>query len=120
MVELALAWGGSDYAWGSVTILGLFFGSLVFLMTFVAWERRVGDAAMIPPSVVCKLEVWSSSLYLGFLSAGMLICSYYLPIYFQAVKGVSALFSGVYMLPGVLPQIAMAVTSGALSKSGPT
>lgn len=118
MLELALAWGGSEYPWESITIIGLFYGALISLMAFIAWERHVGDMAMMPPSVVCKQEVWSASLFLGFLSASMLVCSYYLPIYFQAVKGVSAFLSGVYMLPSIIPQILMAVTSGALSKSG--
>lgn len=117
MVELAIEWGGSEYPWSSSVVIGLFVGGFVSLIVFVAWEYRSGDVAMLPVAVVCKREVWSSSLYLGFLASAMMVCSFYLPIYFQAVKGVTALLSGVYMLPGIASQILMAITSGALSRS---
>lgn len=116
MVELALSWGGSDYAWNSPTVIGLFCGGGVTFVIFVAWEHRVGDGAMIPASVARRREVWSASLYLGFFSGALLCFSYYMPIYFQAVKGVSALTSAVYLLCGILPQLVMAIMSGALSK----
>ncbi|KAK6225585.1 efflux pump [Colletotrichum tabaci] len=114
MIELALSWGGSDYPWNSPTVIGLFCGAGVSLAIFVAWEHRVGDDAMIPGSVACRREVWSASLYLGFFSGALLCFSYYMPIYFQAVKGASALMSGVYLLSGILPQLVMAILSGAL------
>ncbi|KAK9242014.1 hypothetical protein V1506DRAFT_572943 [Lipomyces tetrasporus] len=45
----------------------------------------------------------------------MTMCaSYYLPIYFQAVRGVSPLTSGVYLLPSILSQLLFAVGSGIL------
>ncbi|KAH8768672.1 efflux pump [Hyaloscypha sp. PMI_1271] len=114
MIELALSRGGSDYAWNSSTVIGLFCGGGTSLIVFTAWEHRVGDAAMIPASVGRKREVWSASLYLGFFSGALLCFSYYMPIYFQAVKRVPALMSGVYMLSGILPQLVMAIMSGVL------
>jgi cyanate permease len=116
MIELALSWGGSDYAWNSPTVIGLFCGSGISLVIFVAWEHHVGDDAMIPASVARQREVWSASLYLGFFSGALLCFSYYMPMYFQAIKGVSALRSGVYLLSGILPQLVMAIMSGVLSK----
>jgi hypothetical protein len=116
MIELALSRGASDYAWNSSTVIGLFCGGGISLVVFMAWEHRVGDGAMIPASVVRRREVWSASLYLGFFSGALLCFSYYMPIYFQAVKGAPALMSGVYMLSGILPQLVMAIMSGVLSK----
>lgn len=50
----------------------------------------------------------------------LVLCnSYYLPVYFQAVKNVSPILSGVYMLPGILFQLVFAVMSGLLSMSIP-
>jgi hypothetical protein len=71
---------------------------------------------MIPFSMVKKRAVWSSCLVLAFTSASMFILTYYLPIYFQAVKGVSPSLSGVYLLPGILPQMATAYMSGVLGQ----
>jgi len=39
---------------------------------------------------------------------------YYLPIYFQAVQGVSPLTSGVHLLPSILSQMTVAILSGTL------
>lgn len=116
MTELALSWGGSDYAWNSSTVIGLFCGGGVSLIIFAAWQRRVGDDAMIPLSVASRRQVWSASLYLGFFSGALLCFSYYMPIYFQTVKESSALTSGVYLLSGILPQLLMAIMSGVLSE----
>nr|AAD34558.1 unknown [Aspergillus terreus] len=115
MISLALEWGGSDYAWNSSVIIGLFCAAGVSLVLFGCWERHVGGAvAMIPISVASRRQVWCSCFFLGFFSGALLIFSYYLPIYFQAVKNVSPTMSGVYMLPGIGGQIVMAIVTGAI------
>jgi hypothetical protein len=116
MFLMALEWGGTKYAWNSATIIGLFCGAAGALIMFVAWEYRAGDGAMIPFSMVRKRVVWCSCLVVAFFFGSLLVFTYYLPIYFQAVKGVSPSRSGVYVLPGILSQMAMAVTSGFLGK----
>jgi MFS family permease len=42
------------------------------------------------------------------------VANYYLPIYFQAVDGVTPTMSGVYMLPSILAQLFAAVFAGRL------
>jgi hypothetical protein len=42
--------------------------------------------------------------------------SYYMPIYFQGVKGISPFMSGVYLLPSIVPQLLMAVITGTLGE----
>ncbi|MCJ1277841.1 hypothetical protein MMC21_005655 [Puttea exsequens] len=111
---LALEWGGVEYAWSSATIIGLFCGTAGTLAVFISWEYRKGEEAMIPLSMVRKRIVWSSCLTLAFFFGTVLIMSYYLPIYFQAVRGASPTMSGVYMLPGVISQVVFATVSGAL------
>lgn len=39
------------------------------------------------------------------------------PLYFQAIDGVSPMLGSVYLLPSILPQLVMAASSGAISKS---
>jgi len=120
MFLLALEWGGTAYAWRSATIIGLFCGSGVVLCLFAAWEVHVGDDAMLPPSMVSQRIVWCSCLVIFFFFGCLLTISYYLPIYFQSVKGVSPSLSGVYVLPGILSQMLGAVTSGFLGNCGPS
>lgn len=111
---LAIEWGGSRDAWKSATIIGLFCGATGTFCVFLAWEYRRGDSAMIPFSMVRRTIVWSSCL-VSFLSMGsMAITSYYMPIYFQAVRNATPTMSGVHILPAILSQILFATVSGVL------
>ncbi|KAI0469930.1 major facilitator superfamily domain-containing protein [Xylariaceae sp. FL0804] len=120
MFLLALQFGSDDsYAWNSSVVIGLFVGSAVTAITFGFWERWLGDSAMIPSKVLKKRIVWASygnSFSLVFV---VFIANYYLPVYFQAVKGIGPTLSGVYLLPGILSQILFVILSGfAVSKLG--
>jgi nitrate/nitrite transporter NarK len=117
MLLLALEWGGSKYPWKSATIIGLLCGAGGMLPIFILWEHRAGEEAMIPLSMVRRRVVWCSCLVIGFFFGSLIIFSYYMPIYFQSVKGVSPSLSGVYLLPAILSQMVMAVVSGILGKS---
>lgn len=116
MILLALEWGGTQYQWNSAMIIGLFCGGIGLLALFTAWEYRVGDGAMIPYSMARRRIVWCSCLVTGLFFGSLLVFTYYLPIYFQAVRGVSPALSGVYLLPGMLSQMVMALVSGVLGK----
>ena len=111
---LALEWGGTKYAWNSATVIGLFCGSVGTLAVFLVWENRRGDTAMIPLSMLKRRVVWSSCLTIFFIFGNMLTTTYYLAVYFQAVKGESPTISGVDTLPTILGSLVMAVVSGAL------
>lgn len=113
---LALQYGGNQFAWNSAAVIGLFCGAGATFIVFLAWDYYKGDAAMIPLSMIRKRTVWSSCLVYGFLMSQMFCTSYYLPIYFQGVKGVSPTLSGVYLLPSILSQLFLAVGSGTLGK----
>lgn len=113
---LALQWGGIKFAWGSATIIGLFCGSAGTFAVWLAWNWYKGDAAMIPLSMVRQKIVWSSCLTYGFFMGQMFIGTFYLPIYFQAVKAASPTLSGVYVLPSVVAHIISGVMGGFLRK----
>ena len=115
---LALEWGGNRYPWDSATIIGLFGGSAGVYGLFLAWEYRQGDSAMIPFSTVRQTIVWSSCLTMLFLMSSTFVISYYLPIYFQAVKNATPTLSGAYTLPNILSAMLSAIVSGVLGASG--
>ncbi|KAL5315754.1 hypothetical protein ACEPPN_016624 [Leptodophora sp. 'Broadleaf-Isolate-01'] len=114
MFFLALSWGGNDYAWGSATIIGLFCGSFVTIVIFLLWERRKGDGAMVPFSMLRMQSMWAASSTMFFFMGVLFVANYYLPIYYQTVRGTSPIRSGVNMLPIVLFQVLLAMTSGVL------
>lgn len=113
---LAVQWGHVTYPWNSAHIIGLFCGAGGVFLIFLAWEYHQGDTAMIPLAMISKRVVWSASCSMGFFFASMLTFSYYLPIYFQAVKGAQPTLSGVYMLPGIISQMIFSILSGVLGK----
>ncbi|KAM7214806.1 Major facilitator superfamily domain containing protein [Rhypophila decipiens] len=117
MFLLALQFGADNkYAWNSSTIIGLFCGAGVTGILFALWERRAGDVAMIPGKVIGTREVWASCGNIFSMTFVVFVANFYLPVYFQAVKGTGPTMSGVYLLPGILSQLVFIVLSGALGE----
>ncbi|KAI1775073.1 MFS general substrate transporter [Hypoxylon cercidicola] len=111
---LALQYGGNQFAWNSSQVIGLFVGSGATFIVWGAWNYYRGDNALLPFSVMKRQVVWASALNYSFQMESLLGSTYWLPIYFQAVKGVSAILSGVYLLPTVLAQLLFTVLGGYL------
>lgn len=116
MLLLALMWGGNHFAWGSSCIIGLFCGAVATFLVWIFWNRHKGEDALIPPSMIGKTAVWASALFQSLLMASVFGAVYYLPIYFQAIKNVDALLSGVYLLPMIVPQLILAGCAGIFCK----
>jgi len=119
MLLLALQWGGTTYPWKSGTIIGLFCGSFGTFCVFVAWQRHFGDKAMMPLSLLKRRIVYSSCITSIGQMGGVQIFAYYLPIWFQVIKGASPTMSGVYFMGTVGPQIVFALVSGVLGMFPP-
>lgn len=113
---LALQFGGNQYAWSSSQVIGLFCGAGATLIVWFAWNLHRGDDALLPARIIKRQEIWMSGVNYTFLMCTMFGASYFLPIYFQAVKGVDAIMSGVYLLATILPQLLTAVLSGVVGK----
>lgn len=118
-VLLALNWGGSSYSWSSATIIGLFCGAGGTLLVFLAWEYYKGDRAMIPFSLIRRRVVWSSCANYGCFAGCLLVSTYYLPIYFQAVRNATPTMSGVDLLPSILGNMLFAMLTGGLGNADP-
>jgi hypothetical protein len=116
MLLLALQYGGQTFAWNSFEIIGLFIGSGMTCIAFLVWEWYRGDDAMVPLSILSKRIVWCASFTFFFISGVLYTSNYFLPIYFQGVKGNSAIVSAVHTLPSALSQAISAMLAGTLSK----
>lgn len=111
---LALQWGGIKYDWNSATIIGLFCGSFGNLLVFLAWEYHMGDQAMIPFSLMRRRIMWTSCLNQACFVGVAFTATYYLPIYFQAVRNASPTMSGVDLLPLIIASMIFTIATGAL------
>ena len=114
MFFLALQYGGSgNYTWGSPRVAGLLAGTGATLILFLAWQWKQGDKALIPPSIALQRSVAASCLSAFFIYSTLLIGVYYLPIWFQAIKGDSPILSGVSTLPYVIANALCSLFAGA-------
>ncbi|KAJ6550029.1 major facilitator superfamily domain-containing protein [Mycena capillaripes] len=114
---LALAWGGSKYAWGNGRIIALLVLFCVLIGAFVAIQVWKQEDATVPPRVFNQRGIMAASWFALCLSGSFLTLVYLLPIYFQAVKGVSAIKSGIDNLPLVLSVVIGTLIAGGLISS---
>lgn len=118
---LALQWGGTKYSWNDARIIVLLVLCGVLVSAFIGIQIWKQEKATVPPRIVTQRSI-AASIFFGFFNgAGMMVMIYYLPIWFQAIKGVSAVKSGIMLLPTIIPVVIAAISSGILvSKIGYT
>ena len=109
---LALQWGGSSLAWSSSKIIALLVLFGLLLTAFINVQIFKQATAQIPAAIIRNRSMLAGSFFIFNLAAGMMIMVYYIPIYFQAVKGVSAQESGIRTIPLVLSLVAGSIISG--------
>lgn len=113
---LALQWGGTEYAWGNARIIVLFVLAFVLLGLFVFIQFKAGDYATVPIRIIKQRSI-AAGAYMSFVSPGaMMVIIYFLPIWFQAIKGVSAVQSGIDILPLVLSLVVSSIIAGILTQ----
>lgn len=115
---LLTSWGGTEYAWGSRTILGLAAGAAGTTLLFLAVEHRA-------PEPIIPLHLFRDSIFniTGLVGAVIGVALFgaasYLPTYLQMVDGASATESGLLMLPMMGGIVGASVVSGQLiSRTG--
>lgn len=116
---LALQWGGTTYAWSDARIIVLFILFVVFCGAFIGIQIWKQEEGTVPPRLVKQRSIAASIWYAFWNGAGMMTMMYYLPIYFQAIKNVDAVTSGIMLLPMILSVVVASMASGILvSKLG--
>ncbi|PLB50987.1 MFS gliotoxin efflux transporter glia [Aspergillus steynii IBT 23096] len=109
---LGLQYGGVEYPWKSSKVVGLLVGFGVLIIALILWSIWLGEYAMMTPRLFKKRGLWSVCPYQFFFLGDLLLLLYYLPIYFQSVKGASPIQSGVDNLPIVLAVAIFAILGG--------
>ncbi|KAB2589252.1 MFS transporter [Streptomyces arboris] len=110
---LVTSWGGTEYAWGSRTILGLSAGAVVTTLLFVAVEHRAAEP--IIPLRLFRDSVFNITGLVGaVVGIALFGAASYLPTYLQMVDGASATESGLLMLPMMLGIVGGSIVSGQL------
>jgi MFS family permease len=112
---LALEWGGSTYAWSSWRIILLLTLFCVLMVIFIGVQGIKGDSGTIPPRIFFQRSICTGAFYTVCVASSMMLLVYYLPIWFQAIKGVSAFESGIRMIPLVLSLVVASILSGQIT-----
>jgi EmrB/QacA subfamily drug resistance transporter len=115
---LALSWGGVDYAWGSIQIVGTFCFSALMLILFILIERKAQEP--IIPLFIFKNSIVTISNIVVFLTGmGMFAGIVLIPLFFQGVLGSSATYSGNLLIPMMIGMLIGGFIAGQLlSRSG--
>ncbi|KAI4157564.1 MAG: hypothetical protein LQ342_008186 [Letrouitia transgressa] len=114
MLLLALQWGGVMYVWKSSVIIGLLVGFGLVFAIFLGWQWYAGDSALVPPKLFHYRTVILAFGACLIAPGGVATIIYYLPIWFQAVRGASPISSGIRYLPSVISDVLTSVVGGAI------
>lgn len=111
-ILLALQWGGVTYPWNNGRIIALFVVGGVLSLIFIAIQLWRQEDATIPPRIIKQRSVAAGAVFSMCIGGAMITMLYSLAIWFQAVKGVTAVQSGIDTIPMVLGLVVAAITSG--------
>jgi len=115
---LAFVWGGNEYSWNSIEILGLFVFSIISFIVFVLIERKAEEPIL--PLDLFKNRIFLVSTIITFIvGAGMFGVIIYIPLFAQGVIGITATHSGTILIPLTVGMISASVISGQIvSRTG--
>lgn len=111
---LAMQWGGTTKSWSSGDVVGTLVGFGILVIIFVAIEYFSGDRALIQGRLIKDRTLMGMSVFVFVVAGGFFTLLYYLPIYFQSTRGVSASHSGIDNLPLVAGAGIFSIISGVL------
>jgi EmrB/QacA subfamily drug resistance transporter len=113
---LVTVWGGTEYPWGSPTILGLVAATLVLLGFFIFQESRAAEPIL--PLRLFRNRVFSLTSAIGLVvGVSMFGSIVFLPLFLQVVTGVSATNSGLLLLPLMAGLLTTSIASGRIITS---
>lgn len=116
---LALQWGGAKYRWDSGRIVALIYSFGWAMTIWIGFQVWRGENATVPGRIVKQRSMIFASFNNWCMGGAFFLLLYYVPIWFQAIKGDSAIKSGIHGLPMVLTMTTVILISGlAISRLG--
>jgi EmrB/QacA subfamily drug resistance transporter len=110
---LYLDWRGNGYGWTEAGALALLGAAALLTAAFILIERRAVEP--IIPMRLFGNQVFSVGNSFAFLAGiAMFGTIIFLPVYFQAVMGLSPTESGLALLPAIVGIFSTSITSGQL------
>lgn len=108
---LATSWGGTQYPWGSPTIIGMFVVGALLLGGFVRVELRAVEP--IVPMRLFRSSIFTAANLANFAVAMVMFGSiFYIPVFAQGVIGVGATESSLVLMPLMLGMVVLGIVAG--------
>ncbi|KAF4831657.1 Efflux pump roqT [Colletotrichum tropicale] len=116
---LALQFGGTLFSWNDARTIACFVVAGVLIIAFVVEQWWMGEKALVPPRLI-KMRVVIFGAFFGFcIDSAFFTLVYYVPLWFQAIQGVTPEQSGVRYLALCLAFILTIFLSGwGVTKTG--
>jgi len=115
---LGLVWGGKDYPWTSVQVIGALVLAAALLTVFGIVERRAAEP-ILPFDILRNPIVAGSIACMALVGMAMFGTISYVPLFVQGVIGTSATSSGVVLTPLMLGAVTTSLLTGQLiSRTG--
>ena len=118
---MVLSFGGALYAWSSRVIIGLFCCTCALWLLFIVQQATTTltkkRTRILPIHILKSLEMWLLIIQIGCSIGVLFITIFYIPLYFQFVRGESAIRSGVHLLPYLFTTVVAMLISGRLIMS---
>ncbi len=108
---LALSWSPGQFGWGSTQTVGMTVASVVLIVVFLWWEPRVTNP-IVPMHLFRNHTVQVMVPMVTLISAAMTTVSTFMPLFLQAVTGVSPTNSGLLLVPMMLGMTAASTYVG--------
>ncbi|MCJ1309282.1 hypothetical protein MMC25_002941 [Agyrium rufum] len=115
---MAVSFGGAVYAWNSGTVIGLLCCSgalwLVFTAQQVTTSFTTEEDRILPLHVLHSWEMWILIMQTGCAISLIFITIFYIPLYFQFVRGETTIQAAVNLLPFLFTTAFATLISGRL------
>ena len=118
---MAASFGGALYSWNSGAVIGLFCCSGILWLIFGIQQATASFTTekdrILPIHVLQSWEMWILIFQTGCSISVLFITIFYIPLYFQFVRGESAIRSAVDLLPFLVTSVSAMLISGRLISS---
>lgn len=108
---------GKAAGFDGVALIAVLAG-IVLLVAFVVIEARVAEHPLLPLRLVSSRAVVVGNVTMFLLGAGFFSVLYFLSLYLQGVRGLSALAAGLVFVPFAVTTVIGAQTAARLIKRG--
>ncbi|KAJ9490104.1 hypothetical protein VN97_g3161 [Penicillium thymicola] len=108
----ALQWGGQTYAWSGGRVVTCLVLMALLLLSFVAVQVFLPKTATLPLRIISQRSIISDFWQTLCVGSGNYIFVYFLPIWFQSIKGSSAVESGIHLLPMMISMVVGSIGGG--------